>query len=252
MNGFAITITAFGSTIGSTIGSDNPSINPALMEPTETWSFTKDITSDAVPQVSDNTYLNSTWTVTSVDTDSGQVSPTVVPMQNGVANTHNHDVQQAQQSLASDLSAQVSDAATLNNDTSLSQAVGDMQKDYEQERSDWQTEQNTACSTDEVGGDADTVGGDLDDLNGDVTDLQDGDIKSVQTDLSNVASDLSTLRGLGAPPGTPSSAAVAAGNKALTSAANAISWANGQGQKMNAEAQALATTAQNYASSQCG
>ena len=47
-----------------------------------------------------------------------------------------------------------------------------MQKDYEQERSDWQTEQNTACSTDEVGGDADTVGGmrtvggDLDDLNG--------------------------------------------------------------------------------------
>lgn len=80
-------------------------------------------------------------------------------MQNGVANTHNHDVQQAQQSLASDVSAQVSDAATLNNDTSLSQAVGDMQKDYEQERSDWQTEQNTACSTDEVGGDADTVRG---------------------------------------------------------------------------------------------
>ena len=64
--------------------------------------------------------------------------------------------------------------------------------------------QNTACSTDEVGGDADTVGGDadtvdddLDDLNGDVTDLQDGDIKSVQTDLSNEARDLSTLRGLG-------------------------------------------------------
>jgi hypothetical protein len=67
-----------------------------------------------------------------------------------------------------------------------------------------------------------------------------------------VASDLSTLRDLGAPPGTTSSAAVAAGNKALTSAANAISWANGQGQKINAEAQALATTAQNYASSQCG
>ena len=170
--------------------------------------------------------------------DSGQVSPTVVPMQNGVANTHDHDVQQAQQSLARDVSAQLSDAATLNNDTSLSQAVGDIQKDYEQERSDWQTEQNTACSTDEVGGDADTVGGDadtaggdLDDLNGDVTDLQDGDTKSVQTDLSNVASDLSTLRDRGAPPGTPSSAAVAAGNKALTSAANAISWANGQGQK---------------------
>jgi hypothetical protein len=88
VNGFAITITAFGSTIGS----DNPSINPALMEPTETLNFTEDITSDSVPQVSDNTYLNSTCTVTSVYTDSGQVSPTVVPMQNGVANTHDHDV----------------------------------------------------------------------------------------------------------------------------------------------------------------
>jgi hypothetical protein len=47
-----------------------------------------------------------------------------VPMQNRVANTHNHDVQQARQSLASDVSAQVSGAATLNNDTSLWQAVG--------------------------------------------------------------------------------------------------------------------------------
>jgi len=46
--------------------------------------------------------------------------------------------------------------------------------------------------------------------------------------------------------------AVAAGKTALTSAANAISWANGQGQKINDDAQALATTAQDYASSQCG
>ena len=183
-------------------------------------------------------------------------------MQNRVANTHDHDVQQAQQSLASDVSAQVSDAATLNNDTSLSQAVGDIQKDYEQERSDWQTEQNTACSTDEVGGDAERSdwrrsrhaahGGAETRIRTAATwtrgtgtgfDVQDGDIKCFQTDLSNVTSDLSTLRDLGAPPGTTSSAAVAAGNKALTSAANAISWANGQGQKINAEAQALATTA---------
>lgn len=252
--GFAITISAFGSTIGS----DDPTINPALMEPTETWNFPEDITSDAMPQVSDNTYLNSTCTVASVNTGSGQVTPTVVPMQNGVANTHNQDVQQVQQSLASDVSALISDTATLNNDTSLAQAVDAMKNDYQQEQSDWQTEQNTACSTDEVGGDADTVGGDadtvggdLDDLNGDVTDLQDEDIKSIQTDLSNVSSDVSTLQSLGATPGTPSSAAVAAGNNALTSAANAISWANGQGQQINGEAQALATTAQNYASSNC-
>jgi hypothetical protein len=165
----------------------------------------------------------------------------------------------AQSSLVNDVSALWSDTATLNNDTSLAQAVTTMNNDYAQEQSGWQTEQNTACSTDEVGGDADTVGGDadtvggdLDDLNGDVTDLQSGGISSVQTDLSNVASDLSTIQGLGVTPGTPSSAAVAAGNKALTSAANAISWANGQGQKIDGEAQALATTAQNYASSHCG
>jgi hypothetical protein len=255
VNGFAITIRAFGSTIGS----DNPSVNPALMEPTETWNFTEDITSEVMPQVSDNTYLNSTCAVTSVTTDSGQVTPAVIPMQNGVAVTHAQDVQQAQQSLASDVSALTSDSATLNTDTSLAQAVDTMKTDYQQEQSDWKTEQNTACSTDEVGGDADTVGGDadtvggdLDDLNGDVTDLQDGDIDSVQTDLSKVASDLSTLQGLGATPGAPSSAAVTGGNKALTSAANAVSWANGQGASINSAAQALATTAQNYANSQCG
>jgi hypothetical protein len=168
-------------------------------------------------------------------------------------------VSNAQSSLANDVSSLSSDTATLNNDTSLAQGVSQMKQDYAQEQSDWQTEQNTACSTDEVGADADTVGADadsvgadLDDLNADVTDLQDGGISSVQTDLSNVASDLSTLQGLGAAPGTPSSAAVAAGHKALTSAASAISWANGQGQKINTEAQALATTAQNYASSHCG
>ena len=168
-------------------------------------------------------------------------------------------VSSAQSSLASDVSALSSDSATLNNDTSLAQAVSAMKNDYQQEQSDWQTEQNTACSTgevggdaDTVGGDADTVGGDLDSLNAAVNSLQVADISSVQTDLSNVASDLSTLQGLGAAPGTPSSALVAAGHKALTSAANAISWANGQGQKINGEAQALATTAQKYASSHCG
>ena len=35
VNGFAITISAFGSTIGN----DSPSVNPALMEPTETWKY---------------------------------------------------------------------------------------------------------------------------------------------------------------------------------------------------------------------
>lgn len=96
------------------------------------------------------------------------------------------------------------------------------------------------------------MGGDLDTLNGDVTSLKAGDIQAVQNDLSNVSNDLSTLRGLGTSPHTDSSAAVAAGNKTLSNAANAISWATGQGNTINGGAQQLATTAQNYAKSHCG
>ena len=53
-------------------------------------------------------------------------------------------------------------------------------------------------------------------------------------------------------PGTDSSSAVAAGNQALANAANAISWAQGQGKIIDGEAQQLAATAQNYANSHCG
>lgn len=166
----------------------------------------------------------------------------------------------AQSSLANDVSALSSDTATLNNDTSLASDISQMKQDYGQEQSDYQTEQQQGSCSDgsmgadasEVSADASSVDADLSSLQADIQALQINDINSVQTDLSNVAGDLSTLQGLGAAPGTPSSAAVAAGHKALTSAASAISWAKGQGQKINAEAQALATTAQNYASSHCG
>jgi conjugal transfer/entry exclusion protein len=67
-----------------------------------------------------------------------------------------------------------------------------------------------------------------------------------------IQSDLGTLQNLGAAPGTDSSSAVAAGNKALSNAAGAISWANQQGNAINNQAQQLATTATNYANSHCG
>jgi hypothetical protein len=67
-----------------------------------------------------------------------------------------------------------------------------------------------------------------------------------------VQGEASTLQGLGAAPGTDYSAIVAAGNRALRNAANAIAWASQQGNTINAEARSLATTAQNYASSHCG
>jgi hypothetical protein len=171
--------------------------------------------------------------------------------------SQDQSVSQAQQSLASDVSALQNDASTLNNDTSLAGDIKSMQSDYQAEQKDYQTEQSDSCDSmggdaDTVGGDADAVGGDLDTLNGDITDLQAGGIQSVKNDLSAIQNDLSTLQSLGSTPGTDSSGAVAAGNHALKNAASVISWAQGHGKTINGEAQQLATTAQNYASSHCG
>lgn len=64
--------------------------------------------------------------------------------------------------------------------------------------------------------------------------------------------DLCALQSLGATPDTDPSAAIAAGNKALTNTANAISWAQDQGNTINGEARQPATAAQNYATAHCG
>jgi hypothetical protein len=170
---------------------------------------------------------------------------------------HDQQVSQAQRSLAGEVSSLESDSTTLNNDNSLADTVSQMKSDYGQEQSEWQTVQSDSCQNKSydagtVGYDAGTVNYDLGTLNYDVTSLQDGGIQTVRDDLSKVSSDISTIQNLGATPATNSSPAVAAGNKALTSAASAISWADGQGKTINGEAQALATTAQNYASSHCG
>jgi hypothetical protein len=99
-----------------------------------------------------------------------------------------------------------------------------------------------------VGGDAGTVGGALGSLQGDVASLQSNGISSVQTDLGRVQADLADLQNLGVSPLTDSASAVAAGNKALTDAKNAIDWANGQGNTIDSQAQQLASTATSYAS----
>jgi hypothetical protein len=115
-------------------------------------------------------------------------------------------------------------------------------------------EQTTPCSDGQtsaeagtVSGDAGTVSGDQGTLQGDITTLQSNGIAAVKTDLTNVQNDLSALQNLGATPSTGTSSAIATGNKALTSAANAISWATGQGNTINNEAQQLSNTATNYA-----
>lgn len=161
-------------------------------------------------------------------------------------------VQQAQESLASDISSLTSDSTTLNTDTSLSEDITAMQNDYATEQQDWQTEQSDTCASlgsdwSTVNSDATTVNNDLDGLNNAIQSLQQGDIASVKTDLSNVQSDLNNLSSLGATPGVSTSAAITEGNQALNSAASAISWAQGKGATINSEAQQLETTAQNYA-----
>jgi hypothetical protein len=199
----------------------------------------------------------SDWNKAVTSLSSQASSDNNIANQQAAQQQHDQQVSQAQQSLAGAVSSLESDSTTLNNDNSLAGAVNQMKSDYGQEQSEWQTVQSDSCQNmsydaGTVGYDAGTVNYDLGTLNYDITSLQDGGIQTVRNDLSKVSNEISTIQNLGAIPGTDSSSAVAAGNKALTSATNSISWADGQSKTINGEAQALATTAQNYASSHCG
>jgi hypothetical protein len=252
VSGFTVTFSAFGNTITSA----TPSVNAALMEPGENWNFPIDMSNVAGIQVSDNTWLNTDCTVTEVETADGPVTPNAVNEPNGQQNTRTQDIQNAQAALAKDVPQLAQDAASLDNDKSLGGDVNTMHTDLGTEQTDYQTEQAASCSDGSmaadagaVGADAGAVGADLGALQADVTALQNSGVASVKTDLANIQSDLATLQNYGTAPATDSSAAVPAGNKALTDASNAISWANGQGNSINGEAQQLANTANSYSSS---
>jgi len=159
----------------------------------------------------------------------------------------------AQQSLTNDVSTLRTASSALGDNTSVAGGVNQMKRDYAQEQTDYTREQHDSCpaaagDAQTVSQDSQTVGGDLNTLNGDIENLQAGGIQSVQSDLSSVNSDLSTLKDLGVTPGADSAPVVAAANQAVTNAWAAISWAQGQGQTINGDAQALVTTAQNWAS----
>jgi hypothetical protein len=72
---------------------------------------------------------------------------------------------------------------------------------------------------------------------------------AVKTDISAIESDVSAIRSLGATPSADPSGAIAAGNKALTDAQNAIAWATSQGNQVVKEANSLSNRAQSYANS---
>jgi hypothetical protein len=254
VSGFGVTFSAFGGRVGT----DQPTVSAALMEPSERWNFTINVTNGV--QVSVNTYLNMDCTVTSVDTSNGMVTPTEVHEQNGVVNTHDQDVQQAQQRLATDVTSLGNDSTKLNSDNSLASGVQTMQQEYGSEQQDWKAEQQGNCMDGSlnygpVTGDASAVGGYYNALKSDISALQSGpgiSIAQVKQDLAVVQSEVSQLQALGTAPSPDPSSAVAAGNQALKNAANAIAWASQRGNTINAEAGSLATTAQNYASSHCG
>lgn len=167
---------------------------------------------------------------------------------------HDQQVSNAQQSLSSDISTLKNDASTLNNDTTLAGDISTMKSDYGTEQSDYQTEQSDGCPTASgdagtVSGDASTVDGDLSTLHGDIQILQGSSgIAGIQSDIAAVNSDVSALQTLGASPSQDPSGVLSAGNKAISSANAAISWATQQGNAIDGEAHQLATTAQNWAS----
>ena len=236
------TATWYGTIAGSTATLNVPQNDGSIQPVTCTQAGVSDWNS-AVAQ------LNGQVTTDNNTTQQAQASQSAAAVQA-------QQISSAQQSLASDVSSLQSDTSTLNTDTSLAGDVNAMKQDYRTEQTDYQTEQTDyqegGCTQEggdagTVGADAGTVGADLGSLQADVSSLQAGDIQSIQTDLSHVKTDLSTLQGLGVTPAVSSATALAGGNQALTNAANAISWAQGQGKTINSEAQALATTAQNWA-----
>jgi hypothetical protein len=158
----------------------------------------------------------------------------------------------AQQALSHDVGTLESASLALGGSKSVAGGVTQMRRDYAQEQSDYQREQRASCpaaagDAQTVAGDAATVTSDLNTLKGDIENLQAGDIQTVQGDLSSVNSDLSSLQSLGAAAAVNSAPAVAAANKALTSAWAVISSAQDQGKAINGGAQALVATAQSWA-----
>ena len=169
--------------------------------------------------------------------------------------SHDQAVSNAQSSLSRDVTSLQGDASSLENDNTLAGDVTTMKQDYQSEQNDWQTEQNDAgtCGVSGdaggISGDASAIGGDQSALQADIGSLQSNGMASVKTDISAISSDVSALRNLGATPSANPSGAIAAGNKALTDAQNAINWATNQGDQIVRDANSLSNTAQSYANS---
>jgi hypothetical protein len=164
----------------------------------------------------------------------------------------------AQQSISTDVTTLENDSNALNTNKQLGSDINQMKQDYGQEQADYQTEQSQgSCSDGSMGGDEAAVSADSSAVDADLSALQ-SDIQSLQTssggdgiagvqaDIAAVNSDLSTLKNLGVTPAVDASGALTAGNKAVSNANAAVTWATGQGKTIDGEADQLATTAQTW------
>lgn len=160
-----------------------------------------------------------------------------------------------QQQLSSDVQQLSQDAATLDNDTSLAAAVKQMQADYQIEQNDYQAETSSGCpeadeNAETVVTDASSVDTDLSSLQGSENSLSEGDIATVKSDMSAVKNDLSDINSLGLSPAVSTTAALAAGNKALSDSSAALTWATGHGNSIDSQADQLSGTASGWPGTQ--
>jgi len=238
VNGFAVTFSAFGGLVDN----ESPTVDTTLMEPGERWTYTLGF--ENAPQVSENTTLNETCSVTEVDTDNGAVTPTVINEPDGQQNTQQQEQQQAQASAAAanqqqEQNAQV-DVATLTQDANFSSDVGQVgsavtqtDSDLGQTRSDAANGNGDECinaSTTVYNDAATTVYNDvLTTAYNDVNTVA-SDIATVRGDITTIQSDQAALQSSGLPETPGAAAAVSAAKSAI---ASAISTINGDIQHEN-------------------
>lgn len=126
----------------------------------------------------------------------------------------------AQQNLRNDLAALKKDAKILAGEDTIGLDMAALASDYGNEQQDWQSEQSG---------------------------LQTSNVAAVSNDLSDVRDDLTALKLLGVTPQVTTSSQVAAGNKVLDSANDAINAAYAKSASVNKRAQRLLVSARDWA-----
>lgn len=220
VTGYTVTFSAFGN---QAVDAETPSINTTLMEPGEKWTYTGNYSN--APQVSENTYLNETCTVTEVDTDAGPVVPNAVNEPNGQQNTQQQNIADAQSKLSSDTSALQQDAGMSQDVNRIAADVQTTDHDLAATRSDAANGNGDQCinaSTTVYNDAATTV------LNDVVTTVLNdvgtvaSDITQVRKDITAVQSDAAALANSGGQPTSDPSPVISSAQAAVASAISTV------------------------------